>query len=361
MDSFSSRVKEVIPDADSKGELDINVKKANSTVLNSFTYGTAAWTKATRVIVALEDGTEKSFFLKASATSRTQQHSATEDVGQQMVAGEFASICEIAKYNPSLTPVPYAKGEFRDGSVPTYFFLMEFLDIDTGAPEPVPFCKQLADLHANSVSPTGKFGFPMITCHGPHPQNTTWEASWSVYYARLIRQFFDREINTNQRSKDGAYEAEFDKLVTDTIPKLLEPLQSHGRILKPSLIHGDLWDENCGKELQSGQPKIFDAAVFYGHNEYDLGMWRATPSVRFGRPHIRQYLRHMPPSEPKDQWDDRHRLYSIKFDIAHSIGWPDSCERQREIIFGDMSYLNNKYSPGHKHSTTAGAEEGGGG
>ncbi|PPJ56797.1 hypothetical protein CBER1_05970 [Cercospora berteroae] len=364
MDAFSSRAKDVVAEIGSSVELDANVRRAlppGSHVLNAFTYGTAAWTKATRVIVALEDGTEKSFFLKVNFAIRTDRPGADctaqvapEETGRQMIEGEFASISEIAKYSPSLTPTPLAKGAYEDGSIPTYFFLMEFLDIDTGAPEPAPFCQQLAGLHSRSVSPTGQFGFPMITCHGPHPQNTTWDDSWSKFFARMIRQFFDREISTNGASKDGAYETEFDKMVTETIPKVLEPLQSTGRTLKPCLVHGDLWDENCGTSLQTGQSKIFDAAVFYGHNEYDLGMWRATPAVRFGRPHIRQYLRHFPPSEPKEQWDDRNRLYGIKFDIAHSIGWPDSCERQREIIFGNMRYLNKRYSP---QDTSGGAEQ----
>ncbi|KAK5167352.1 uncharacterized protein LTR77_007051 [Saxophila tyrrhenica] len=290
-------------------------------ILRSFTYGTAAWTRATRTIVSLEDGTEKSCFLKC----------ASEDMGRQMIEGEFASISEIAKYNSSFTPIPYAKGQLLDASIPTYFFLMELLDIDTGAHPPEVFCKHLEQLHRTSKSPTGKFGFQMVTCHGPHPQNTSWEDSWSVFFGRLLRQFFDREINTNRPSADGVYEAEFDKLISEAVPQILEPLQLEGRMLKPSLVHGNLWDENCRKALRTGQPKVFDAAVFYGHNEYDFGMWRATPAVRFGRPHIRQYLKHVPPSEPKEQWDDRNRLYGIKFNIAHSIGWPDSCERQREM------------------------------
>lgn len=247
-----------------------------------------------------------------------------------MIAGEFASISEIARYSPDLTPIPYAMGQFEDVSIPTYFFLMEFLHIETGAPDPATISRQLADLHSRSVSPTGKFGYHMITCHGPHPQNTTWADSWSMFFARLLRQFHQRELNTNGPSNDGKYEAEMDRLITFTTPKILEPLQADGRVLIPSLVHGDLWEENCGTDLETGQPKIFDAAVFYGHNEYDLGMWRRAV-IRFGRPHIRQYLQYSPPSEPKAQWDDRNRLYCVKFEIAHSIGWPASCESQRDM------------------------------
>lgn len=121
-----------------------------------------------------------------------------------------------------------------------------------------------------------------------------------------------------------------EQLITQSVPRLLMPLQADGRILKPCLVHGDLWEENCGTDMVTRQPKIFDPAVFYGHNEVDIGMWRRDV-VHFGKTHIREYLRNFPPSEPKDQWDDRNRLYSIKFDFAHSIALPATCESQREL------------------------------
>lgn len=247
-----------------------------------------------------------------------------------MLEGEFAALVEIAKYNPALTPIPYAYGQFRDASYPTYFLLMEFLEIDTGAPKPKNFCKQLANLHASSVSPTRKFGFHILTCQGINPQDNTWEDSWSVFFARLLRQFFERDGEANGPSSDGKFELEMEKLITQTVPKILGPLQADGRTLKPSLVHGNLWEENCGTELETGQPKIFDAAAFYGHNELEIGMWRREV-VHFGRAHIREYLRNMPPSDPKDQWDDRNRLYSVKFDLSHSIALPATYEGQREM------------------------------
>jgi protein-ribulosamine 3-kinase len=50
-------------------------------------------------------------------------------------------------------------------------------------------------------------------------------------------------------------------------------------------------------------------------------MWRRE-IIKFGQPYFSQYLRHFRPSEPVEQWDDRIRLYSIKFNLAHMIGWP---------------------------------------
>lgn len=45
-------------------ELICPVLPPNSKPLKSYTYGTATWTRAARIDVSLEDGTEKSYFLK---------------------------------------------------------------------------------------------------------------------------------------------------------------------------------------------------------------------------------------------------------------------------------------------------------
>ncbi|OAL28875.1 hypothetical protein AYO20_09355 [Fonsecaea nubica] len=210
----------------------------------------------------------------------------------------------------------------------TYFFLMEFIDLGTEMVEPEDFCRLIAQLHQISTSPTGKFGFFQTTHHGPNPQNNIWESNWCTYFTRLLTQFHDREIRQNGSQPE--YEAAYRTLVSVVIPQLLEPLQSNGQVLKPCLIHGDLWEENTGINLGTGLSVVFDASVMYAHNEMELGMWRAD-IIRFGKPFYRQYLRHMPPSEPSEQFDDRDRLYSIKFKIAHCLGWPDSAPSHRQL------------------------------
>ena len=41
--------------------------------------------------------------------------------------------------------------------------------------------------------------------------------------------------------------------------------------LKPCLVHGDLWSGNQ-KTLSSGEPVVFDPAVYYGDPEVDISM-----------------------------------------------------------------------------------------
>lgn len=55
--------------------------------------------------------------------------------------------------------------------------------------------------------------------------------------------------------------------------RLLERLPAFfkGYIPKPSLLHGDLWSGNWGVS-ESGEPLIFDPAVYHGDREADLAM-----------------------------------------------------------------------------------------
>ena len=48
--------------------------------------------------------------------------------------------------------------------------------------------------------------------------------------------------------------------------------------------------------------------------------WRRE-RVKFDEPYFKEYLRHFSKSEPIEQWDDRIRLYSVKFNLAHIIDW----------------------------------------
>lgn len=233
--------------------------------------------------------------------------------------GEYNSMLELYKVMPDFVPQPYGWGKFQLKFPETHFFLCDFVDMDHGLPDPADFCARIAEIHQNSISPTGKFGFHVPNCHGKIPQTVDWDSSWANFFARLLESFFRREIDVNGPWPE--YEAKFKEVLTSVIPQLLEPLQAEGRVLKPSLVHGDLWEENTATNLTTGKPVVYDASCLYAHNEYEIGTWRRQV-VKFGRPYFNQYLRNFPPTEPFAQWDDRIRLYSLKFLLAHMIGWP---------------------------------------
>lgn len=212
------------------------------------------WANTGRIDVELLDGTEQSFFIKVESGA----------VGKNMLSSEFESMKTIYALAPDFAPKPIAWGTYE--LIPnTYFFICEFRDMLPDMPEPDKFAARLAALHQTSKSPTGKFGFHTTTYAGNLPQYTGWEESWETFFSKTLRQALDLEIEAK------GYDSEFDHLIPAifdrVIPRLLRPLESDGRSVKPSLVHGDLWFANSGIDSESGDPLVFDACCFYAHNE----------------------------------------------------------------------------------------------
>jgi len=57
------------------------------------------------------------------------------------------------------------------------------------------------------------------------------------------------------------------RIIEKVIPRLLRPMESRGRKLKPSLVPGDLWHGNIRADALSNVPVLYDCGSFYGHNE----------------------------------------------------------------------------------------------
>ena len=80
----------------------------------------------------------------------------------------------------------------------------------------------------------------MATCHAKIAQAVdTWEDSWCALYTRHLGHVMNL-------AKPILQWPEFDIVCRLTlekvVPRLLLPLQSEGRVLKPCLVHGNCWD-----------------------------------------------------------------------------------------------------------------------
>ena len=184
-----------------------------------------------------------------------------------MVHGEFESMTAIYTLLPDFAPKPIAWGTYETVS-DTHFFLCHFRDMIDEMPDPHSFATRLAALHQNSESPQGKFGFHVTTYTGNLPQTNEWEASWEIYFTKSMRRALDLEIEA--KGTDSEFDTLVPALFDKVIPRLLRPLESDGRSVKPSLVHGDLWYANSGIDVGTGESLIFDACSFYAHNECKL-------------------------------------------------------------------------------------------
>ncbi|KAI0895594.1 Fructosamine kinase-domain-containing protein [Annulohypoxylon nitens] len=199
-----------------------------SEILETKCRGESAWAKAIRVRVLHKDGREENYFMKVSVG----------DHGREALKGEFESTSSIYSITPDFCPKPIACGTFASDPS-SHFYICKFYDFVEGVPEPTSFCEKLARLHSSHTSPNDG----------------------------LLPPLFNR-----------------------VIPRLLRPLESEGRIIQPSLVHGDL--------------------CFWAHNEYELGNWRPERN-KFTRRYYQAYHSHIPKSEPQEDYDDRNALYSL--------------------------------------------------
>ncbi|KAI9774251.1 MAG: hypothetical protein M1839_001753 [Geoglossum umbratile] len=301
-------------------------------VLHALDYGESLWGKTSKVTAQLPSGETENYFLKVVALGETGRH---------MCEGEFESLKAIYAVSPSFVPKPYAWGKYSQEGPDTYFLLAEFRDVGEQPAEPVKLATRLADMHQRSVSPTGKFGFHIGTCHAKIRQAVdSWEDSWCVLFSKHLGHIMEL-------AKPILKWPEFDvvcKLTLEkVVPRLLLPLQSDGRNIKPCLIHGDCWDGNTAMDMRTGEAFVFDVCSFYGHNEYDTGNWRAPRHKLSNKAYIRNYKRNFPVSEPEEDWDARNLLYSLTFNIGNTIYIPGSSQRQ--VVYDDMTNLCEMFCP----------------
>lgn len=226
-----------------------------------------------------------------------------------------------------MVPKPAGWGEYHNGETEVYFYLGDFHDMDFAVPpEPEDIMSRIAKLHQQGTSSNGMFGFPVQTVCGVMERTVTWEKSWAQSFTHQLKDVIQYDNDTNGPWPE--FDAACKQLIDAVIPRLLGALQSDGREITPSLIHGDLWERNVGIDMETGDIVLFDPGSVYAHNEMEFGTWRCSWAFYFNSPtYMQAYQRHIEPSEPVDEWDDRNRLYSMHPYLNDSAGHPGSGSR----------------------------------
>ncbi|PMD60750.1 uncharacterized protein K444DRAFT_560745 [Hyaloscypha bicolor E] len=308
-------------------------KLPQGTIITSVAaHGASFWTRTAKLDAFLNDR-PKEYFLKTSHGDR----------GKGMMSGEFTSMSLMYEANPDLVPKPIAWGTYT--TIPdVHFFLCNFHNMTDDLPDLHSFPAMLAKLHRNGSSPNGSFGFPVKTYHGQTPIDHGWSDTWEEYFKRTTTVLLRLEQESQGLNKELLDMA--DPFLNKVIPRLLRPLETGGRSIKPCLIHGDLWYGNATMDGDSELPIIFDAACFYAHNEYDLGVWRATWN-KIGKPYITRYHKHFPISPPEEDHDDRNALYATRVGILDSILYKGNSGYREKLII-EMKKLVEKFPGGYE-------------
>lgn len=97
------------------------------------------------------------------------------------------------------------------------------------------------------------------------PQDNTWSESWEAFFDRGLWHVL--KVREERAGPSAELDALLPSLFEKVIPRLLRPLESEGRKIRPSLIHRDLWCGNANMDMNTWEPIVYDPASFWAHNE----------------------------------------------------------------------------------------------
>jgi fructosamine-3-kinase len=195
-------------------------------------------------------------------------------------------------------PKPFFYGQTAE----YHFLVIEFIEKSAADPSFWEiFARGIAEMHRHSQD---RFGLKEDNYIGPLPQPNRWHTKWADFYASqrlepMIRKCINESILEKEIAKN-----------TDRLYARLPEIFPEE---KPALVHGDLWGGNY-LPGPSGQPYIFDPAVYYGHREMDLAMARLFGG--FDRRFYWHYEEYFPLAPG---WQERIPLCQLYPLLVHSL------------------------------------------
>lgn len=172
-----------------------------------------------------------------------------------MFEAEAMGLKELESAHALRVPHPITTGADKGES----FLVLEFVELG-GHGDPARMGLGLALQHQRTDK---KFGWFRDNTIGSTPQPNAWRNDWIVF---LRENRLGYQLKLAERNG-----------LSERIPTLGERLITQledffpGYYPIPSLLHGDLWGGNAAFAI-SGEPVIFDPAVYYGDREADLAM-----------------------------------------------------------------------------------------
>ncbi len=174
-----------------------------------------------------------------------------------MFIAEAEGLTELTKAHAIKVPEPVCYGTSNGQA----FLVLENLNFRGSIQDTMRrLGQQLAALHRYTAK---QFGWQRDNTIGSTLQPNDWQQDWGTFWrdARLGHQL-------RLAKQQGA-----SKRMLNKGEKLMGHVAYFFRDYQPeaSLLHGDLWSGNYSI-LSSGEPVIFDPAVYYGDRETDIAM-----------------------------------------------------------------------------------------
>lgn len=168
----------------------------------------------------------------------------------------------------------------------------------------------------------------MTTFQGSAPQSVAWESDWTRFFTQLLQHVItlDFEVNGSWDDLDKIER----RLIAGVTPRLLKALEQDDHTIKPSLIHGDLWEGNIGT-TPDGNVYIFDSAAFYAHHEMEIAYWRGQYNKIKSPVYASAYWKYNDCSEPREEREDCSQLYSIYYSVIYSVNHGASGNAIRQL------------------------------
>jgi fructosamine-3-kinase len=191
------------------------------------------------------EGNGQRFFVKLNSPERLS-----------MFEAEAAGLQEILSSRTLRAPAPICWSGNTSGA----WLVLEYVEMRSDSGSGAALGERLAAMHHVS---SGEFGWTCNNTIGATPQINARSSNWIDFW-RKHRLGYQLQL-----AKANGYSG---RLQTQG-ERLMEQLDCFFPDGQPpaSLLHGDLWSGNYNFD-ETGQPVIFDPAVYYGDRETDIAM-----------------------------------------------------------------------------------------
>lgn len=179
------------------------------------------------------------------------------------------------------------------------YLVLQYVDFGQGSQYDLG--QLVARMHSKHAE---QFGLDHNILNAKNPKINTWQDNWGDFFVKQRLEVLEIEVK-----KKGYWNAFRENLMNQLKTTVYEYYSANP--VKPSLMHGDLWNGNAGFE-KDGTPILFDPDVFFGNREMDIAM-----TLLFGGFNQNFYEGYQSVYPLTDGWDKRVSWYQVYYLLAH--------------------------------------------